>query len=315
MTSVKRPESQGSLEDALRSAEPPVRYDVERGYARHQRLLESGAALPEWAAELPARSGPSLLRKWGPWLGAGLVAGAIVTWNVERPPTPEIVPSETVAGVAPETESLATQASSTPRTARPSFTRTPEAALRPHTDSSAPQAAAPTPSVSPAPLQPIVTSLAVPELTPEPAGNANAPIATHLGSHARERTSTLQERAVASVSPPPSKMPGARSPGGQASANADGQGPMDREEVMQLAQAEQLLLSSPNAALALVRKGNIQFKRGYLKHERRYIEVMALFAGGHLDEAQARARFFLRDYPSSPYGEKIRNLVQEHEVR
>jgi hypothetical protein len=87
---------------------------------------------------------------------------------------------------------------------------------------------------------------------------------------------------------------------------------MDREEVMQLAQAEQLLLTDPNAAITLVRKGNLQFKRGYLKHERRYIEVMALFGAGHLKEAQSRAQFFLRDYPTSPYREKILEAAEAH---
>jgi hypothetical protein len=87
---------------------------------------------------------------------------------------------------------------------------------------------------------------------------------------------------------------------------------MDREEVMQLAQAEQLLLNDPSAALELVRKGNQQFKRGYLKHERRYLEVIALFAAGRIQEGESRAQFFLREFPTSPYREKIQKAVQDH---
>jgi hypothetical protein len=86
---------------------------------------------------------------------------------------------------------------------------------------------------------------------------------------------------------------------------------MDREEVLQLAQAEQLLMSNPVAAIALVRKGNVQFKRGYLGHERRYIEVMALFAAGRSEEGRARAQWFLRDYRTSPYREKVRQAAEQ----
>jgi hypothetical protein len=89
-------------------------------------------------------------------------------------------------------------------------------------------------------------------------------------------------------------------------------GPQDREEMLQLARAEQLLSAQPAETLRLVRAGEAQFPHGYFRQERRYLEVMALLALGQHGEAQARAHWFLRDYPVGPYRKKI-TLALERE--
>jgi hypothetical protein len=81
--------------------------------------------------------------------------------------------------------------------------------------------------------------------------------------------------------------------------------------VLELAQAEQLLASDPEAALTLVRSGNARYKRGYLRQERRYIEVMALFALGRTGEAQAHALWFLNQYKASPYRATVERAVEQ----
>jgi hypothetical protein len=90
-----------------------------------------------------------------------------------------------------------------------------------------------------------------------------------------------------------------------------GEAPRDRQEVLELAEAEQLLTSDPEAALTLVRAGNARYKQGYLRHERRYIEVMALFALGRRGEARAHALWFLNQYKASPYRANVERAVEQ----
>ena len=86
--------------------------------------------------------------------------------------------------------------------------------------------------------------------------------------------------------------------------------PQDREEMQQLARAEQLLSTQPAKTLRLARDGETQFPRGYFRQERRYLEVMALLALGQRSEAGTYARWFLRDYPTGPYRKKIALALQ-----
>ena len=322
MTSAHRPGSEGSVEEKLRRAEAPVRYDVEQGYARHQRLLASGANLPEWAAEIPTAPRSSFMRRWGPWLGAGLMLGALATWNAAQP---GVRPRSAATNGAATTEDVANGTDE--RAAIGGTTRRQYGERNPSDPSVAPGTLAATPSPSgqiapdgasaprdvPAPGTPVVEPLI-------PRQAATPPVATDA-ERARATTSDISapskpESTAPSASEIPAKQPAqtdARpAAGAPASARVSTQGPMDREEVLQLAQAEQLLLSDPSAAIELVRKSNKQFKRGYLQHERSYIEVMALFAAGRTTEAQARAQWFLRDYRTSPYREKVKRAVDEH---
>jgi hypothetical protein len=88
-------------------------------------------------------------------------------------------------------------------------------------------------------------------------------------------------------------------------ARVRAESPRDAEEMRQLAEAERLLKPEPVRALRIVREGHVAFRGGYFEQERRYIEVMALFALGRRGEAHAQATWFLRDYPGGPYRHRV----------
>ena len=46
MAAQRKPDSEEALADLLRRAEPPVRYDLDKGYARHQQIVAEHASLP-----------------------------------------------------------------------------------------------------------------------------------------------------------------------------------------------------------------------------------------------------------------------------
>jgi hypothetical protein len=115
---------------------------------------------------------------------------------------------------------------------------------------------------------------------------------------------------------PASARAGAAQPAqGGAHKNVSGQAPEDGEEIRQLVRAEELLAPDPLRALQLVRDGNTRFRRGYLRQERRYLEIMALFALGRTGEAHAHAQWFLGDYPAGPYKDKVELALLRHPLR
>lgn len=327
MASPQRPDEQGSLEDLLRKAESPVRYDVEQGYARHQHLLASGASLPDWASEVPAGGNSTFLRRWGAWLGAGFLLGVVATWSATRESRTAQSPTGGVL-LAREHARFDADQPADPIGAAPR--KSPAAANAPSRASGPEQAAPDGPRAydEPTPGTPVVEPLVIgaSEPGPQPASTqANADTEEALGAAPKAigvERAELDGVPLAQPLVPPmvearvlareQNKAGSRTASPHASNRVDAQGPMDREEVLQLAQAEQLLISNPSAAIDLVRRGNTQFKRGYLQHERRYIEVMALFAAGRTSEGEARAQWFLRDYRTSPYREKVQRAVAQH---
>jgi RNA polymerase sigma-70 factor (ECF subfamily) len=76
-------------------------------------------------------------------------------------------------------------------------------------------------------------------------------------------------------------------------------------EIQEVAAAQRLLASDPGQALALVRSGEAR-PQGYLREERRYIGIVALFKLGRVDEARAEAARFLTDYPDGPFTARVR---------
>jgi prolyl-tRNA synthetase len=96
-----------------------------------------------------------------------------------------------------------------------------------------------------------------------------------------------------------------RTSGAKHKAQLRAESPRDAEEMHQLVEAERLLAAEPVRALRIVREGHVKFRGGYFAQERRYIEVMALFALGRRGEAHAQATWFLRDYPSGPYRHRV----------
>ncbi|MFT3928402.1 MAG: hypothetical protein QM778_38090 [Myxococcales bacterium] len=329
MASAQRPESRDSLQDLLRQAESPVHYDVAQGYARHQQLLAKGATLPEWAADLPGQTQRGFLRRWGAWLGAGFLLGALATWGVEHMQRSITVPeaqSPSGVGSAPASSASRAGAARGPSASRgrAALGAAPVPGANEPT-SAPPLVASAAPLVpgtaEPTEVDPIVIPsggrAAIPQDVPAPSSLTQAPevsAANSAGHSSAERTlSAKAARSKAGRRARAGSQPGVHLSGSNnGTAEVDAQGPLDREEVLQLAQAEQLLNSNPAAAVTLVRKGNQQFKRGYLRHERAYIEVMALFACGRTSEGRARAQFFLRDFATSPYRDKVKQALEQH---
>jgi hypothetical protein len=277
----RSPPSRDDLRARLRDQPAPVRYDVERGLVRHRQLVQADAPLPGWADELPTPRPAGWRHRVG-WI-AGVSTVAAVLW-MRRAPEP----------AAPRTSEPVVQQRETPDDhAVPSrehafSQRAPAMPRQPSTQAgeaepqlAVPAANMPPPSVQP-PSVPVASQpreLAPPpvttaELTPRTVGARTAPLAS---SNKRER--------------------GPR--------RAHVEAPQDNLELQQLVEAERALPGAPLRALRLAREGELHFRDGYFAQERRYIEVMALFALGRLGEAHAQAAAFLRDYPSAPYRRKV----------
>jgi hypothetical protein len=75
------------------------------------------------------------------------------------------------------------------------------------------------------------------------------------------------------------------------------------------------IASNPAQALAAVDEHAPRFPRGQLAQEREYLRVRALRGLGRNDEARARAKRYLVDYPSSPHVHSVRAIVTELEPR
>jgi len=116
----------------------------------------------------------------------------------------------------------------------------------------------------------------------------------------------LERRSRETPAGDPSPAPAARS---QSQYVEDPRGPDEMKEVQEVATAERLLQSSPSGALSLVRSGEARFATGYLREERRYVGVIALFKLGRVDEARVEAVRFLSDYPESPFGGRVRGAL------
>jgi RNA polymerase sigma-70 factor (ECF subfamily) len=95
-------------------------------------------------------------------------------------------------------------------------------------------------------------------------------------------------------------------PGATSSASSDD----DLLELQQVARAERLLAAEPARALALVRAAEARFPEGYMREERRYVEIIALVGMGRVDEARPKIAAFLRDYPESAFGQRIREAAR-----
>ncbi len=104
----------------------------------------------------------------------------------------------------------------------------------------------------------------------------------------------------------------ANGPSTQSARGLETVSPKDNAELAQLVEAERALATDPGRTLRLAREGELSFRNGYFQQERRYIEVMALFALGRTGEAHAQALAFLRDYPGAPYRRKIEREQLRH---
>ncbi len=84
----------------------------------------------------------------------------------------------------------------------------------------------------------------------------------------------------------------------------------ERAEADNLVQIKTVIASDPRTALQLVEDGNQRFSAGPLREEREANAVLALALLGRDDEAKARARRFLVDFPKSSLSERVRQSAR-----
>jgi hypothetical protein len=275
-----------------------VHYDATTALLRHLELVRSGAPLPSWAgtavAAATATAGvgvgvtaPAVLSA----IVALSTAGLVAAWrHAEKKHATELFPTSLAlvsTGDEPATNvaaSLPEQGSSWASVAlarmipRPVHAEPERSAIAPalHAAKGAPGEQAGAALEAPSPARFASPSLALTRPPPEtPAGD-------------------------------PSPAPPARS---QSQHADDPRGSDEMKEVQEVASAERLLQSSPSGALSLVRSGEARFATGYLREERRYIGVIALFKLGRVDEARVEAVRFLSDYPDSPFSVRVRSAL------
>jgi RNA polymerase sigma-70 factor (ECF subfamily) len=295
---------------------PPLRYDVTEAIARHQGLVRSGAPLPSWASTAAtAKLGGLALAGWcfaGAVVIAGAVGGVVVAQRAAR--TKSVLVTIYVAPSA-----VTNAAASSVTTNAPALSPASLATLSLAPGPSAPASLSHDLPVDPADL-PIASSEALALRKPGPL-HANRSLArrTSAGSADRDPRAESAERvqevpaavvsAAAAVVPAPAAVASAPTVTPPLSPDANSAGPAradDLQELQDVATAERLLPVDPAGALALVRSSEAQFPAGYLREERRYIGVMALFQLGRADDARRDAARFLRDYPNGPFSRQVR---------
>jgi hypothetical protein len=92
--------------------------------------------------------------------------------------------------------------------------------------------------------------------------------------------------------------------------------PDELREMQEVATADRLLARDPAQALEIVRACEVRFPNGYMRFERRYVAIMALFGLGRRAEAQSEAARFLREHPEGTFSDRIRAaLAQDSAAR
>jgi len=94
----------------------------------------------------------------------------------------------------------------------------------------------------------------------------------------------------------------------QAETTRVNKNPFDRETRM-LAVANRLLESDPERSLELAKRGEREFTGSMFTEERRHVLILALIKLSRLDEARQLAGPYLRDYPKSPFSQRIRHAL------
>jgi RNA polymerase sigma-70 factor, ECF subfamily len=304
-----------SRADALLEAgrkQSPVTYDTASALARHEALVQSGAPLPSWASAASAGAAAGA--------GAGLTAVAFVCalaatgtigagvgwWYAKKTPVPHAATVATSTGTAeaspagppprlgrPAPETWAQSAPSPPASAQPSI----RASADEHDRATAGR---------------VARAAAAPHLDRDERALLVAANPTDNGARTESEaqtptapTAVAEAMAYLTAPSPVPAAPGSATARGS-SDPAPALGTDDMEEMRQVAAAQNLLASDPTRALALVRDGESRFAAGYLREERRYIGIAALFKLGRADEARAEAARFIRDYPGGPFTQRVR---------
>jgi RNA polymerase sigma-70 factor (ECF subfamily) len=256
---------------------PGVRFDVSSALARLREALgsgTSGSSVPHWAMGAT---------------GAGLASGVGLT-------APAVLSALVMVNALGSGVSRWDAAKAGARTSAPT---TLVASMAPDIPRDSVVAASPAPPVDLAP--PTDPARPANDLTPvgqRAAGQVHVSQRSPGGS-----VVALRPPPRLAADPPPAGDPPALT---DAPAHADPPSPDAIREIQEVAAAQKLLTSDPAQALALVRSGEAQFPSGYLREERRYVGVAALFKLGRVDEARAEASRFLSDYPDGPFSARVR---------
>ena len=259
-------------------AQPPVQYDVDVALARHQRLLREGAPLSDWAVaastELAPNSPASWLAMKAPLIGAISVVLAGVGFQVLRP--------ESKVDPGPPAQSAETT-----------------------------RASAVVPEVTSAPIS--ATDRDPPVSATR--GPAHTPGRDHVRRRPGKVGTTVARGEPASSAPAPAAAPQASVPAHSSeatepSAQREPVTPDDILEMRELSAAETLLSSDPARALALAKRGDLRFPRGYFHMEREYVAIMALIKLGRIEQARSAATRFLRSHPDTSYAERIHRALE-----
>lgn len=80
-------------------------------------------------------------------------------------------------------------------------------------------------------------------------------------------------------------------------------------EIALLEQARRQLATNPSAALAALRRHELEFPGGQLRIEREFLIVDALVRSGNRAAAEARARSLEAQAPRSLYGERLKRIL------
>ncbi|MFT3926921.1 MAG: sigma-70 family RNA polymerase sigma factor [Myxococcales bacterium] len=279
--------------------EMPFSYDVPSELARH---LDRVARLPSGsgsAASVAPQAAPGLLGSMAgtkvaivlTMSGAALLAALqLLPSRAEPPPAAEL--AEPSAATAAENVPSALPLQVSPDATEPASEEVTQGAARVQREGSrrGDNAASPT------------TSGALVVSSPRVGSRVGRTEARSTESRARstERTANTQSEAAQETPAEPRKQ----APAEPAEASVPA---IDEVlEAQALGRAESLLRSNPAQALAIVRKVATHGRSDYLTEERRYIEVMALYALGSQPEAERAADAFLSAYPQSVFGERVR---------
>jgi RNA polymerase sigma-70 factor (ECF subfamily) len=272
-----------------------VSFDVGSALARLREALHAGASIPPWATQVGIAGTVGM--KAPAILSAVVLVHAIGTgvsrWHAGRAAASQPASGAIVASIAPES----------PHEVVPGLAA-----------EIAPPAAAELSSVAPARAEPAVADSTHPADGTPQLHSAPVPATQPSGLAARRSLD-----AVIGASGPHSRIdpsahadaPPALDPAAGTRFAADPSSPGDppspdaMREMQEVAAAQRLVAIDPARALFLVRAGEARFPSGYLREERRYVGVVALFKLGRLDEARADAARFLIDYPDGPFSARV----------
>ena len=254
---------------------PDVNFDAEPALERLRAALRTGASIPPWAGAATPAAFPGGVGAMAPGVLSALVlvhlvGSGVSHWRAATASNPQLVHATAVANGASTAPTLPAEGVAE--------------VAQPVSWSAPPTNEVPTPNRSPA---------------REPSPRADVPLATH---RTPMQPSLASPQSVLAPAPTPSDS---AAPGAQGAA-LDPSSPDAMREIQELATARHLLESDPVRALAVARAGEAHFPTGYLREERRYVGVVALFKLGRVDEARSEAARFLADYPDGPFSARVR---------